>query len=462
MKAHFAFPLFLCALAMIAGCGDDAPSKPATTTTAPATATTAAATPSASASAAKAAAPVKRNVILLTIDSMRYDMPWQGYPKDIAPHLTALVKKSALYTRAYTVSSYTSKSAGGLLAGKPPSTLYRGPTFFTRYTKANLFFPELLQEAQIRTMAGHAHLYFDRGKNLRQGFDIWKLTPGLTWNAQTDESITSDKMTKLAIDLLSDKDNSGKQFFMWLHYMDPHDKYVQHPESPKFGRKARNLYDSEMFYTDLWIRKLLDYCEKQPWWENTVLIISADHGEAFGEHGMWKHAFALWEVLTRVPLIVHGKGIKPQRIEERRSHFDLAPTIIDLMGLPPHEQFFGKSMRPELYGEAEADNREPIILDLPVDRYNPNTRVAIKGDFKLIEDPGPKYKLFNLKEDPNERLNLAPNPKHKDDLAAMRKAFDEAWAPHSYVEPYGPGKLSSGKVPNGPIGPPGWVDPDKK
>jgi choline-sulfatase len=457
--------LFILLLLFVACNGDPAPT---TTTAAPpasASASSAPLSPSSSASSARDKKPGPHkplNVLLVTIDSLRADMPWMGYDKPIAPNLTKLAEQSVVYENAYTVSSYTAKSVGALLSGRMPSTLYRGPTFFTSYTKANLFFPELLQQAGIRTMAGHAHLYFDRGKNLRQGFDLWKLTPGLKWNATTDESVTSDKMTPMAIEMLSQPANTKGQFFMWLHYMDPHDKYVQHPESPKFGRRARHLYDSEVFYTDLWLKKLFDYCEQQPWWKDTALIISADHGEAFGEHDMWKHAFALWEVLTHVPLIIKAPGMKPRRVAERRSQIDLAPTILDLMGQKPHEGFIGKSLVPELYGAAEPDNREPILLNLPADSYNPPTRVVIKGDYKLIEDPGPKYKLFNLKEDPGERLNLAPQKKHAEVLAEMRKVFDEAWAKHPYVAPYGGRKLVGGGRADGPHGPPGWVDPDSK
>ncbi|MCA9621290.1 MAG: sulfatase [Myxococcales bacterium] len=432
-------------------------SKPAST----AAASGSAAAPTVTAMAAEPK-PAKRqplNVLLITIDSMRYDMPWAGYDKDIAPHLTALAAESVQYTRAYTISSFTSKSVGGLLGGKYPSTLYRGPTFFTTYSKANVFFPELLQEAGVQTLAAHAHLYFDRGKNLRQGFSDWRMVEGLKWNAETDESVTSDKLTPLAIQMLDQAGPKGP-FFMWLHYMDPHDKYVQHEEGPNFGRRARNLYDNEVWYTDHWVNELLEHCKKQPWWDKTALIVSSDHGEAFGEHDMWKHAFALWEVLTHVPLMFKIPGVAPRKIDARRSHIDLAPTILDLMGQKPSPDFVGRSMAPELFGEAEPDDREPILLDLPVDSYNPNTKAAIKGDFKIIREPLDKYKLYDLSKDPDEKHNLATDPKHAEDFARMKEVLDQAWAKHPPIEPYGPGRLSDKSTPNGPMGPPGWKDPD--
>lgn len=443
--------------------GGEGQRSPAPESRAPAAAQSSAAAPSSAGPAASAsAAPEARpkNVILLTIDSMRADMPWQGYKTDIAPNLTKLAGESTVYTRAYSISSFTSKSAGGLLAGRLPSMLYRGSAFFTHYSLANDFFPEMLQRAGVRTLGAHAHGYFDRGKNLNQGFDVWKITPGIGWNAETDESVTSDKMTPMAIEMLDAQTTSGR-FFMWLHYMDPHDKYQLHKECPDWGHSARKMYDNEICYTDLWIRKFLDHCEKQPWWKDTVVIVSADHGEAFGEHNMWKHAFALWEVLTHVPLFFHVPGAKPQRIEARRSHIDLAPTILELMGVPVPPELSGKSMVPELYGREPAGDREPILLDLPADSYNPPTRATIKGPYKLIEDPGEKFQLYDLDKDPGETRNLAGVPAHAAALEEMKKVHAAAWAAHPYMAPFGGGKLVGGKKADGPFGPPGWTSADK-
>jgi arylsulfatase A-like enzyme len=457
---------------VLGACADPAGDAPGARAGSPAASTTARAAEAASASASGTAAgaassaaapsqPKARNVILMFVDAMRADMPWQGYDRPIAPNLTKLAAESVVYPRAYSVSSYTAKVMGAALSGRYPSTLYRGATFFTKYSKANVFFPELLQAAGIRTMAVHAHGYFDRDANLNQGMDVWKVIPGLKWNAETDENVTGPKMNELAMELLGNESNTRKPFFFWLHYMDPHDKYVVHEGVPRFGRTARDFYDGEIYFTDQRIGELLDFCRKQPWWENTVVIISGDHGEAFGEHNQWKHAFALWEVLTRVPVMVHGAGVKPRRIDARRSHIDLAPTILELAGLPPHEGFVGKSLVPELYG-APPENREPILLDLPADTYNPPTRAIVYGDFKLLEDPGPKYKLFDLKADPGELRNLADVAQHAATLAETKKRFDEAWSKHSYVAPYGGEKLVAGRKADGPKGPAGWADPDDK
>lgn len=448
-------------LGTVTGCEEkksDAPepsASPAATVPAPA--------PSAAATAAEAEAKRKpMNVLFITIDSMRHDMPWQGYEKDIAPNLTKLAKESVVYTKAYTISSFTSKSVGALLSGRYPSSLYRGCSFFTEYSKANEFFPEILQRHGVTTLAGHAHLYFDRGKNLRQGFDEWRLVEGLTWNAETDESVTSEKMTDMAIEMLGGVKSEEKPFFAWFHYMDPHDKYVRHEGVPDFGHRARQLYDAEIYYTDLHVQRLFDWAKTQPWFDETAIIVSADHGEAFGEHGMWKHAFALWEVLTHVPLIVKIPGAPARRIEARRSQIDLPPTIMDLVGVEPPASMVGESLVPELLAKKEPASHEPILLDLPADSYNPPTKAIILGDYKLIKDPGKKYKLYELSKDPDETRNLVGLKDHAEAFEKMKKALEEAWSKHPAIEPYGGCKLVAGNRANGPKGPEGWVDPDEK
>lgn len=402
------------------------------------------------ASATPTPRPTKANVLILTIDSLRADMPWNGYPRPIAPHLTKLADESVVYTNAYSVSSYTAKSVATLLSGRYPSTLYRDGYFFAKYPQANLMIPEVMSERGIGTIGWHGHLYFGRGKGLEQGFAEWELVPGITFDAQTDKHVTSEKMTKLGIELLGKPSNTGRQFFAWAHYMDPHDEYVKHKESPDFGKLNRDRYDSEVWHTDYWVNELLTWARQQPWWANTVLVISADHGEAFGEHGMYKHAFELWEVLTRVPLIFHGPGMKPRRIDERRSHIDVAPTVLELMGVPAPEGFQGRSLADELYG-APPDVREPILLELAEDSHNPPRRAVIVGDYKLIDFGRGRFELYDIKSDPGELKNLAAEK--KEELARMKKVLEDKYATLPTIAPYGGNKLKEGGTARGPVGP---------
>jgi choline-sulfatase len=449
----WSFSFGVCALACQAPSASS--TKPATELAASsAVAAPSVAAPAAVSSQAQSAAPAARvpgNVLLLTVDSLRSDMPWTGYPRSIAPNLEALSKASTMYPRAYSISSYTAKSLPGLLAGRYPSSLYRSGWFFASFPDANLFFPELLQKQGSRTMALHAHLYFDRGKGINQGFDEWQLVEGLTFNATTDKAVTSDKLTDKAIALLSNPENTKQPFFLWSHYMDPHDEYKKHSESPDFGKTNRDRYDSEVFFTDLHIGRLLDFARKQAWFQNTSIIITADHGEAFGEHGMYKHAFELWDVLTHVPLIIFTPGATPRIIDERRSAIDLAPTILELMGAKLPADLMGKSLVPELHGE-KPENREPIFLDLPEDRNCGDRHAILAGDYKLIvQNFGAIKLLFNLKTDPGELTDLRKREPAK--FTEMLALYDKTVQGMPIIEPFGGMKLASGKTARGPEGP---------
>src|SRR5688572_18209445 len=129
--------------------------------------------------------PSDLNLVLISVDSLRGDMPWNGYARPIAPRLTELAKKSVNYSNAYAISSYTSMSLGGLLGGKLPSEMPRSGFFFGRYAPENVMFPELLQQAGIKTVAAHAHGYF-REAGFDQGFDVWEVVPNIVFKAETD------------------------------------------------------------------------------------------------------------------------------------------------------------------------------------------------------------------------------------------------------------------------------------
>ena len=223
------------------GCSKDAP--PAQPSSAHAGASIAASVsppPAVSAAAPPAAPPKDANVIVLSIDSLRADMPWSGYPRSIAPRLTELEGKAVSFTRAHAVSSYTSMSLGGLLAGRLPSELNRSGYFFGTY-KNDLFFPKLLQKAGVHTMGVMAHMYF-KNAGFDDGFDEWRIVPGITFDPNTDRDVTSPQSEELAEKLLGDPANESRRFFFWAHFLDPHDLYEPH-DGIDWGKVSRDRYD---------------------------------------------------------------------------------------------------------------------------------------------------------------------------------------------------------------------------
>jgi arylsulfatase A-like enzyme len=389
---------------------------------------------------------------LLTVDSLRTDVPWQGYSRPIAPNLTRLAAESVVYTNAYSASSYTAKSVATMLSGRLASTLYRDGRFFARYASGNLFLPEILGPHGVRSLAWHGHMYFGRKSGFEQGFDEWRIVPGIKFDPETDNDVTSDKMTALGKELLGNPANTRGRFFAWAHYMDPHDQYLKHVEAPDFGKKARDRYDSEIWFSDFWIGNLLDWMKTQPWWSDTAVIVTADHGEAFGEHEMYKHAFELWEVLVRVPMFVFAPGVKKRAIELRRSHLDLAPTVLELMGVPIPQGFQGRSLVPELYG-GEPDSREPILCELAHDSHNPPRRALISGRHKIIEFERKRYELYDLAGDPKETRDISKTDPAE--FSRMKKLLDEKFGALPSIAPYGGTKLREGGRADGPEGPPG-------
>ena len=380
----------------------------------------------ASGSVAVVPAPPKRgpmNVILLVVDAMRADMPWDGYERDIAPNLTKLHAKSVSYERGYSISSYTSKSVGGLLSGQYPSSLVRTSPFFTLYKDENVFMAEVLQQHGIRTLGAHAHMYHLKAAGFHQGFDVWRMVPGIDWDFNKDPYITAPSHTKLINEIHADPLNTSGQFFAYYHYMDPHHVYNTHAIAPKFGNKARDKYDGEIWFADYHIQQMLEFVEQQPWGDRTAIIVTSDHGEAFGERSFWQHAYELYEVLIRVPLFVYLPGEEPRKIARWRGHIDIVPTIYDLMGVPIPEGLPGTSLLPELRGEDVP--QRPIISDLPADTYNARKRVLIDEDgYKLavlgVDRP---YEMFNVKDDPGESKNLIGEDKER--AASMMSRYKE-------------------------------------
>jgi arylsulfatase A-like enzyme len=350
--------------------------------------------------------PLPLDVIVISVDSLRADMPWAGYPRDIAPRLTELEKRSVSYTRAYSMSSYTSMSLGGLLGGKLPSAMKRSGFFFGSYASDNLMFAELLKAKGIRTMSAHAHGYFSSA-GFEQGFDVWQIVPGIIFKNETDPNVTSPQHEAMAEKILDDPQLESSQFFAWFHFLDPHDQYISHEKDgiPAFGKTLRDRYDAEVLFTDRYLGKLLDFIATKSWSKRTAIIVTADHGEAFGEHNMFSHGFELWENLVRVPMFFVVPGEGPRRIDTPRSAVDLAPTILDLMGVAPDPGFEGKSLVPELGGEA-AEPRD-VVIDLPMTSDNDKRRAIVRDKLKIVAyGKDELLKLYDLGADPEEKAPI--------------------------------------------------------
>lgn len=369
--------------------------------------------------------PSDLNVLLVSIDTLRWDMGYMGYPRPISPSLDVLAEKSVVYEHFYALASYTGKSIGPLMSGKHPSETSRGWSHYNAYPKSDRMVQERLNAAGIRTISVQSHWYFKGWSGMGRGFDVLDMSgapPGGN-DATEDSTSSADRLTDAAIRVLGKPENTGKRFFAWVHYFDPHADYVTHKGTPDFGNKMRDKYDHEVRWTIDNVGRLLDFVAAQPWGAKTAIIVTSDHGEAFQEHGMIRHGFEVWDELVRVPFVLHVPGVPARRIKARRSAVDMVPTILDLFQVrieQPKDKYdfvSGKSLLPDI---ALPKGQEPaardVLVDMPAGPNNDERRAFIHGDQKLTISNGVSFKLFDLAADPGEKNDLS------DDKAMLKEA----------------------------------------
>jgi arylsulfatase A-like enzyme len=374
------------------------------------------------------------NLVLITVDTLRIDLGFMGYPRPVSPNLDALAARSTVFERAYAMASYTGKSVGPTMIGKYPSECFRDGAHFDTYFSENTFLAERLHAAGFRTMGAASHWYFKPKYGLTQGMDVWDMSampPDMSRDA--DSSVTSAGLTDAAIGLLSQPSNVDRRFFLWVHYFDPHANYAPHADAPDFrdGAKgwAKPLYDGEVWFTDHHLGRLLDFIASQPWGSKTAIVVTADHGEAFDEHGMNWHGVDLWEPLVRVPLVVFVPGVKAHRVSVKRSLVDVVPTVLELLALsqPSIGELSGLSTAPAILwpDEPEAMEERDVFMDMPAGPQVSQHRALIHGPtpgLKLMSEGAAWYFLFDLSEDPGELHDLG---RDRAKLGPMRAAFDD-------------------------------------
>ena len=203
----------------------------------------------------------------------------------------------------------------------------------------------------------------------------------------------------------------NKKWFMWAHYIDPHGRYVAHPEVVDYGSSEPDLYDAELQWTDQQIGRLLDELRRLPSTKNTIIVITSDHGDSMSEHSvpLGTHGTALYREMLHVPLIIHIPGNEPRLVDGATTPLDVLPTIAELAGIDLRGlQVEGRSLVPALfYG---LDDRDRIVF---AETNAPHRqRAAISERWKIIYYMKDNlYELFDLAADPWEKKNLAPaNP----------------------------------------------------
>jgi arylsulfatase A-like enzyme len=372
----------------------------------------------------------KPNIILIVIDALRSDhLPAYGYSKNTAPFMTQLASKGVIFDRAYAVAPWTAPSIAsiftslypfqhgltmGLLAQK--QLIKKKPELrFHRLPDTIMTLAEMLEKAGYQNLGVTTNQNISSYLGMNQGFHTLEICP----------RARAEKIYKTFQDI-SKKMDRKKPYFLYLHFMDVHMPYsiklTHEEETGDRNRDFIKLYDLELEYLDRNIKELF---AANGWQNNTLIIITADHGEEFNEHGKRGHGKSLYREVLQVPFIFYYPSGFPggRKISENVSNFDIMPTINEILGSPPIKNVSGVSLLPLLQGKKVDFSKRNIYAHLHLKNYGKNDLViksVIQGDYHYIYEYPNKRMLFRLSSDPLEQKNIINKEKQIADLLAAQ------------------------------------------
>ncbi|MCA9509950.1 MAG: sulfatase-like hydrolase/transferase, partial [Myxococcales bacterium] len=399
--------------------------------------------PAASQASAPSAADKPLDVLLITMDTTRADaLGLYGQERPTTPNLDRFAERGAIFDRAYASQPSTLPSHSTILTGRLP---------FAHGARANAGYVlsednETLAEVFARhgyvTAAEIAAPVIGRRTKIDQGFahfrdlDSFDSRRKRVYVAEGGgdprgyelvEREGSD-ITRRGLEFL--RRHTEEPFFLWLHYFDPHAFYA--PPAPFNERFSDAPYYSEVHYTDYQVGRVLTELRQLGLLERTLVVITADHGESLGEHRELTHSYFVYDATMHVPLLVVAPGRVPAgvRIASPVRTADIAPTVLDLAGLPPLAGAQGVSLAPLLRGESAAR-----VLDVygesfePLSMFGSNAlRFLRQGRWKYVHKLEPE--LFDVEADPGETVNLASEDEGR--VAEMRASL-EAFVEREHV-----------------------------
>lgn len=349
------------------------------------------------------------NIVLITVDTLRPDrLGYGGHSRNTSPRLDRLAKEGVVFTRATSVAGWTLPAMATVFTGRYPSE-HGATDFHWSLDTALPTLASILRSHGYDTYGFVSHVMLTPSYGMGDGFshfDFSVLNVG-----DPHEVTTSQQLTDLA---RTGTRGAKAPFFLWVHYFDPHFKYIAHDQFP-FGNAEIDRYDAEIAFTDYYIDDLLKAVDHG----NTVVIFTADHGEEFGEHGSRYH-YTLHGEVMRVPLIIKGPGIEPRTDAQPAQQIDFLPTVLALAGveapagLPGHNllaprsaglpQFLERDRPPQWQQRGVIQGDHKLIVIEPAD----TTEVppASLNEEIRVSNVRPGIYLFDLARDPGEQTNL--------------------------------------------------------
>lgn len=356
------------------------------------------------------------NVVLITIDTLRADqVPIYG-GKASMPALEELAKQGAVFDHAFAPGNVTRRSVPSIATGLSPMRV-RGRVvgWALRMDPRHIVLGERLFAAGYDT-AGFFCCRSQFGRDHRLG-----LINGLRHVVIEYDSMPLAEKT---VEWLKERKDRSKPLFLWTHYIEPHN-WAQDHKPGAGARTKKERYQQSLAATDESLGVLLSGIREELGPE-TIIVVTADHGEGLDDHGVRNHSGSLYDTELRVPLVIVGPTIKPSRLQQATGLVDLAPTLLELAGFKPPgmPQMDGLSVAPELLGKREDTLGAGEAYSLMVaDRSVQESQAAImSGRYKLIEREGGQFELYDFWRDPGETKDIKEDAPEL--LAAMKARLE--------------------------------------
>jgi arylsulfatase A-like enzyme len=416
------------------------------------------------------------NVLLLVLDTVRaQSLSLYGYQKPTSPQLERIAQNAVVFENARATAPWTLPSHASMFTGHYPHELSCGWTEPLDATYPTL--AELLADAGYETAGFIANLaYCEREYGLNRGFihyEDYKASIGqMIGDPALGGTIARELLPSMGDyqllgrksaasinhDFLSWLDRRGNShpFFAFLNYFDAHSPYIPPKDfaqkfmsmplpgylplynmdsiTPVEAHGFNQAYDACIAYIDHQVGLLYDELARKGVLDDTLVIITADHGEQFGEHGLFSHGNSLYRPLLYVPLMLLLPGQVPQRIKlsNEASLHEIPATVVDLLGINANYQFPGKSLsRFWSNGNDKIPNRTPLFSEVkkaPSWLQNKGTlKALIFQEVKYIKNEGTgEEELYDLRSDPGEQTNLAGSQGDQKTIQWFRSSLKEA------------------------------------
>ncbi len=378
-----------------------------------------------------ASVPADFRVLFITIDTVRADhFGMYGYDRRTSPNLDALAGQGTVFEHGWAHAPSTRYSIPAILTGRLPLDVrYDFSVWWPALADNATTIAEALAPFGFYAGAITNYSYFDKQRRMDQGMAEYDNS-----NARLHSSVSgagpeqtkgssSQQQTDKAISFVDR--NADKRWFLWVHYYDPHYAYEPHPTS--FGADEEALYDGEIAFTDQHIGRLLDHLKASGTLDKTVVVVTGDHGEGFGEHAIKLHGYHLYAAQTKVPMMIRVPGLAGRRSSTPAGHTDLLPTLVNLAGGKPSSEMMGRSLVEALAGR----DRERVVYQQLSYENNNEMRAGADARCHVIYNVSPttSWEVYRVDRDPAEQEDLDGSGECASTRADFERWYDRSTIP---------------------------------